>query len=209
MHLSRRTFLTTVAATLSISAICALRGYPIELSETVHASSTDFDLSNWKLQIPGPKEIKDLSGYESKYFYRDSFGSICFWVDCTETGHTAHSQYVRSELHHLKYWRVSDINKKALAVTVSVKSKANPDKITILQIHRTGDGISKVRPLLRIAVNNGSLFAFLKTDNSGDNTEKIALQPNVGSSVFDCAVTVVNQNLIIKRLLNIIKQFAH
>src|SRR6516162_1997348 len=60
-----------------------------------------FDLRQWKLQIPGPKEIKTLTNYSSPYFHLNADNEMCFHLDAAEKGTTPNSHYVRSELRHL------------------------------------------------------------------------------------------------------------
>src|SRR5215475_6869879 len=44
------------------------------------APSTVFDLRQWKLQIPGPKEIKNLKGYSSEYFHLNAEQEMRFYL---------------------------------------------------------------------------------------------------------------------------------
>jgi hypothetical protein len=159
------------------------------------APSTKFDLSGWKLQIPGPKDITSINGYASKYFYLNSSNQICFWVDSTEKGHTANSEYVRSELRHLSNWSINSA--QTMSATLKVNSAAVPDKVTVLQIHGITSTGDNAPPLLRIALNSGTLYAFIKTDNSGNNTDSIVLASGIGDQEFSCTIKVENQRLII------------
>lgn len=194
MNSSRRTFLTTF---LTIPLFIACRDHKSTLAPSLNKPATKFDLSRWKLQIPAPQQITNLSGYASKYFYLNSLNQMCFWVDCSETGHTRNSDYVRSELRHLANWSVNDDAPKTLKATLKVHSKANPDKVTVLQIHGITNSGGNAPPLLRIALNNGSLYAFIKTNNSGDDTDSIILASNVAAQEFSCAITVHNGRLLV------------
>ena len=120
---------------------------------------------------------------------------MCFWVDCSETGHTKNTQYIRSELRHLENWSISG-NKK-LTATIHVQSKANPDKVTVMQIHGITDSNENAPPLLRIALNNGDLYAFLKTNNYGNKTESVLLYKGINEQKFTCSITVKDKHIII------------
>jgi Alginate lyase len=167
------------------------------VSETSPPDST-IDVTGWKLQIPGPKDIKDVQGYSSGYFYFNAKKEMCFHLDCAEKGHTANSEYVRSELRHLPNWRASDSTIKHLAATISLSSQAKPNKVTVLQIHGIEDNGDNAPPLLRVAVNDNALYAFIKTDNNGKNTESVLLLPTVGDTMFHCAIDVQNNRLKIR-----------
>src|SRR5713226_6937944 len=71
-----------------------------------HAPATVFDLQQWKLQIPGPKEIKTLKNYSSTYFRLNAEKEMCLHLDTAEKGTTPNTHYVRSELRHLPEWDV-------------------------------------------------------------------------------------------------------
>ena len=64
---------TTSLYTALLSLLCAAR-----LLAADATPSTVFDLQQWKLQIPGPKEIKDLKNYSSEYFYLNKAKEMCF-----------------------------------------------------------------------------------------------------------------------------------
>jgi hypothetical protein len=178
-----------------------------ESSKGYTAPGTHFNLEGWKLQIPGPKEvtIPDLDMYASEYFFLNSAKQMCFWIDCADTRHTPNSEYVRSELRHLKNWHINDTAQ--LSAKIKVDSKANPNKVTVLQIHGIKDGVKdsedNAPPLLRIALNDGSLRAIIKIDNSfGDedphsveNIELGSLDSNSGE--INCAIEVHKEHLII------------
>jgi len=147
-----------------------------------------FDLHGWKLQIPGPKEIKALANYSSDYFYLDENRDMCFKLDAAEHGTTPNTHYVRSELRHLLDWKVSDSHR--LYGEVKVESHLTPDKVTVLQIHGITDGGENAPPFLRIAANKGDLYAVIKTANSGDKTEAVLLKKGVNSQYVKVAVIV-------------------
>ncbi len=154
-----------------------------------------FDLKNWKLQIPGPREIKDLKGYSSADFYLNDKNEICFELDASQKGTTAHTKYVRNELRHMKNWKITQderINAELRAV-----SHLLPDKLTVLQIHGIGNEGEDIPPLLRVAINQGSLVAFVKTTDKGDKTGSYVLERNIGEDYFKISVAVKDCKLII------------
>ncbi len=116
-----------------------------------------FDLHGWKLQVPGPIEVKDLRAYSSGYFFLNSSREMCFALDAAEKGTTPNTKYVRSELRHIPNWTVDGTH--TLTGEVRVVSHLQPDKLTVLQIHGiTAEG-DNAPPLLRIAINHGDLYA--------------------------------------------------
>ena len=157
--------------------------------------ASSFYLAGWKLQLPGPQEVPDLREYCSKYFFLNPSNEMCFWVDCSETGSTANSTYVRSELRHLKNWSINGPH--SVEATIRVCSQAVPNKVTVLQIHGITASGDNAPPLLRVAMNDGSLYAFIKKDNFGDQTEKVELASNIGNRDFNCRIRLENSELII------------
>jgi len=155
--------------------------------------SCKFDLNNWKLQIPGPKEIKDLDKYSSNYFYLTKDNEMCFGLDAEEQGHTKNSEYVRSELRHIVNWSIQETHE--ISAEIRVVSKAVPDKVTVLQIHGIMPDNTNAPPFLRIAVNNGGLYAFIKTENSGEKTESVLLEKNINGNFFKADIKVQDGNL--------------
>jgi len=195
MHISRRSFVKTLAI-LPILHSCG-SGRTITQVTITKTPDSAFDLSGWKLQIPGPKEIKDLRTYTSKYFYLNAQNQLCFTVDCAETGSTPNSSFVRSELRHLAQWNVLDSSAKTLSATLNVASAADPDKVTVMQIHGiTADG-GPIPPLLRIALNRGALYAFIKKNSAGNETASTLLAADVGARQFTCAITVQSGRIAI------------
>jgi hypothetical protein len=154
-----------------------------------------FDLNGWKLQIPGPKEVKDLTGYSSNYFYLADDKSMLFDLNAAETGTTKNAHFVRSELRHLLNWETGSTH--SLSSTTRVTCDMPAYKVTVLQIHGIQENKDDAPPLLRIAVINGDLYSFLKSDNSGDNTEKKMLLANVQDKYFSTAIHVEKNVLTI------------
>ena len=152
-----------------------------------------FDLRAWKLQVPGPLEIKDLRTYSSGYFFLNESKEMVFALDAAEKGTTPNTKYVRSELRHLANWTVD--GNHTLTAEVRVVSHLQPDKLTVLQIHGiTPDG-DNAPPLLRIAVNHGDLYAAVKPDNSGDKTEMVLLKAGLKTGYAKIAIVVKSGQL--------------
>jgi len=179
---------TSVLYCVLFSLLCAIRVYAADA-----APSTLFDLQQWKLQVPGPKEIKNLKDYSSEYFHLNAAKEMCFHLDAAEKGATAHTHYVRSELRHLPNWDVNGAH--AISAEVRVISRLKPDKVTVLQIHGMTEHGANAPPLLRIAVNNGDLVAVIKTTNDGDKNETVVLKKSLGISSVKVEVSVKSKQL--------------
>ena len=152
-----------------------------------------FDLKKWKLQIPGPKEVKALQGYSSDYFRLTDRKEMCFHVDAAEKGATRNAHYVRSELRHLPDWKTTESH--TLSGEFCVESHLEPDKITALQIQGIMPDGGDAPPLLRIAVNKGDLVAMIKTDNEGEQTENVPLKKGLGSGWVKVEIAVKNRQI--------------
>jgi len=177
-------------------ALCLLMAVILpQAAPAASAPSDVFDLANWKLQIPGPKEVKKLTGYSSGYFFLNADKEMVFHLDASEQGPTPGAHYVRSELRHLPNWKLSEDH--AISGEFRVVSHLNPDKVTALQIHGITEDHSDAPPLLRIAVNKGDLIAALKPGPSGDKTDMIPLKKDLGSAWVKVDVTVKNNQLTI------------
>ena len=155
------------------------------------APSTAFDLREWKITLPGPKEIKNLEGYSSDYFFLNAKKEMCFHLDASEKGITPTAKYVRSELRHLPNWRADE--SRALSAEVRAASSLNPDKLTLVQIHGITEDKKDAPPLLRIALQQGDLWALLKTTSRNEKDapeEKILLRGELGESFVKIDVRV-------------------
>ena len=170
--------LTGLLAFIASSAVCADTGVPAQA----------FDLQAWKLQVPGPLEVKDLRSYSSGYFFLNESKEMVFSLDAAEKGTTPNTHYVRSELRHLPNWTVNENH--TLTGEVRVVSNLQPDKLTVLQIHGIMPDGDNAPPLLRIAINRGDLYAAVKAENSGDKTEMVLLKPGVKTGYVKVAITV-------------------
>jgi hypothetical protein len=171
---SRRHFLAGIGA-LSATRVVDAR-----------ARDEPISLAGWKLQIPGPREIKALEGYRDRFFEVIEGGRLRFWIDASLEGPTASARYVRCELRHLTGWPVIGA-KKQLFARLRVQSKLSPAQVTVLQIHAEGPASL---PLVRIALVDGRLTAWVKSDASGERTERITLGSLPGSASFSLSVLV-------------------
>ena len=160
--------------------------------------SSLFDLRDWKITLPGPKEIKDLEGYSSDYFFLNAEKEMCFHLDASEKGTTPTAKYVRSELRHLPNWRTDE--SRALSAEVQATSSLKPNKVTVVQIHGITEDKKDAPPLLRIALQDGDLFAMLKTTSLNEKNspeEKILLHKGLGAAFVKIDVRVENGQLAI------------
>ncbi|MBX9758660.1 MAG: polysaccharide lyase family 7 protein [Beijerinckiaceae bacterium] len=148
-----------------------------------------FALSGWKLQLPGPREITALAGFESRDFRLDDEGRLVFAVDAAETGSTPNSQFVRSELRHMAEWPVT-VPLARLSARFAMIANPAPPKVTVMQVHGVGPGGSNMPPLLRIAVNGGDLRAFIKRDANGRDTESVLLLRGLNAGETDVEIVM-------------------
>jgi hypothetical protein len=155
-----------------------------------------FDLHGWKLQVPGPIEIKNLQNYSSGYFFLNGSREMCFSLDAAEKGTTPNTHFVRSELRHLADWTVDGSH--TLTGEVRVVSNLQPDKLTVLQIHGITPAGDNAPPLLRVSVDKGDLHAEVKSDPAGEKTEKVLLKPGVKTSYVKVAIIVKGGQLRIE-----------
>ena len=167
--------------------------FSLNAADTAPASV--FDLKKWKLQIPGPKEVKSLQGHSSAYFRLTEKKEMLFHLDAGEKGTTSNAHYVRSELRHLSDWKPTESH--TLSGEFCVESHLTPDKVTAMQIHGIMPDGSDAPPLLRIAVNQGNLMAMIKTDSTGDATESVPLRKELGSNWVKVEISVKNKQLTI------------
>ncbi|MEO6739330.1 MAG: polysaccharide lyase family 7 protein [Chthoniobacteraceae bacterium] len=181
------------ALPLIATIICSFTGITFAAGTAPPAGA--FDLREWKLQIPGPLEIKQLAGYSSPYFFLNKSREMVFHLDAAEPGTTPNTKYVRSELRHLPNWHISEPHN--LSAEVKVLSHLDPEKVTVLQIHGIQEDGSDAPPLLRIALNHGDLVAMIKPDNEGERTDSIPLKKGVGANWFKVEIAVKNRSLVI------------
>lgn len=179
------------AVIITVTLLSLVR--PLTVTAADGAPATSFDLKRWKLQIPGPKEIKSLQGYSSDYFHLNAEKEMVFHLDAAEKGATTNAHYVRSELRHMLDWHTAEMH--TLSGEFRVESRLSPDKVTALQIHGITENGGDAPPLLRIAVNNGDLVATIKTDNGGDKTESVPLRKGLGSGWTKVDISVKSRQL--------------
>ena len=177
---------------LVLAALCFFHGGDAGAADG-GAPAGAFDLRKWKLQIPGPKEIKLLQNYSSDYFHLNAKREMCFQLDAAEKGTTENAHYVRSELRHMLDWGTGEAH--SMSGEFRVISSLSPDKVTALQIHGITEQGGDAPPLLRIAVTNGDLVAFVKTDNDGEQTENVPLKKQVKDGWVKVDVVVKNRQL--------------
>ena len=154
-----------------------------------------FDLRQWKLQIPGPLEIRQLAGYSSGYFFLNKNREMVFKLDAAEKGTTTNAHYVRSELRHSLNWHINESH--TMSAELKAVAHLDPDKVTVLQIHGIQEDGSDAPPLLRVALNHGDLYAMIKPDNEGDRTDSILLKKGVLANWVKVEITVKKSQLVI------------
>jgi Alginate lyase len=182
---------TTLVITMMLGVLCAARVSGAEM-----APSSAFELRDWKPQIPGPREVRNLAGHASDYFYLDGNRAMVFHLNAAEAGTTANAHLVRSELRHLPNW--DNAGNHTLSAEVRVESRQRPDKVTVVQVHSiTRDG-KNAPPLLRIAVNNGDLVAIVKTTSEGDRNDTVMLIKGLASDYAKLEVTVDSGRLQVR-----------
>lgn len=179
---------------LLLAALAAIFSNAAKGADTAPPAGV-FDLRQWKLQVPGPLEIKQLAGYSSPYFFLNKSREMVFHLDAAEKGTTPNTKYVRSELRHLPVWHIGEPH--SLSAEVKVISHLDPDKVTVLQIHGIQEDGGDAPPLLRIALNHGDLVAMIKPDNEGERTDSIPLKKGVGANWFKVEIAVKSRSLVI------------
>jgi hypothetical protein len=179
-----------VLSTIALALVCAAQAYGADA-----APSAAFDLHDWKLQIPGPQDIKILKDYSSEYFNLNADKEMCFHLNAAEQGTTPGAKYVRSELRHLPNWTTSGTH--SLSAELRVISALKPDKVTVLQIHGITENGKDAPPLLRIASNFGDLVAVIQTGNGRRDNDTVVLQKALGTESVKIGVTVQAERLSI------------
>ena len=170
--------------TLASLQLTAMTSRGVDLT----APSSAFELKDWKINIPGPAEIKDLKGYASKYFDLNGSKEICFHLDASEKGTTPNTHFVRSELRHLPNWTAGESHR--LSAVVRADSRLSPNKVTVVQIHGMTADKKNAPPLLRVALNDGDLVAIIKTDSAGTQNDTTMLVKDLGSKPVKIDVEV-------------------
>lgn len=148
-------------------------------SKPVTTPVARFDLSHWKLTLPvnaqggtsgAPQEIRpdDLSdGYESRWFRRESDGSLVFWAPVHGTT-TKNAKYARSELRELinghderENWDAWDHSELDARLRVD-RVPSSTGKVVVGQIHAfQGEPLVKLRYHYQGAQRSGRLDALV------------------------------------------------
>ena len=150
--------------------------------------SSAFELRGWKLQLPGPREIRDLDGYSTDDFRLDAAGRIVFSLDAPAPGPTANSRFVRNELRHLTEWATTGPEHR-LDVTVEVDSSFHPDIVTVAQIHGIGGAREHRPPLLRVVWQGDRIVAVAKTGNQSERDERVVLRTGTAHGPTHITIT--------------------
>ena len=179
---------TPILSAIAVAFLCVAQACAEDA-----APSAAFDLHDWKLQIPGPKDIKDLQNYSSEYFNLNADKEMCFHLNAAEKGTTPGAKYVRSELRHLRNWKVSESH--SLSAELHVISDLKPDKLTVLQIHGITEQGKDAPPLLRVAVNFGDLVAVIQTGNDRNENDTVVLKKGLGPGPVKIVVLVRAEQL--------------
>lgn len=137
----------------------------------------NFDLSHWELQLPTgstnntttipPSQLEGPNGYQDKYFYTASDGSMTFWDP--ENGVTLGSKFPRTELREMASdtvpaeWNVTGNN----TISATLMSSEIPDHVTVAQIHLDNSSGSS-KPLCELFYeSSGDIALFLEADPAG------------------------------------------
>ena len=163
------------------------------LGDSLETPSKYFDFKGWKLQIPGPLDVKALNNYTNSHFYLAADTTLCFNLDAAEQGHTENTHYVRSELRHELNWPTN--SKHEISARVKVTTNLTDYQVTVVQIHGITVDNENAPPLLRVAMFNGDVYAYLKSDAEGKKTDKILLASDMNQKYFDVKVKMDNSHL--------------
>jgi hypothetical protein len=158
--------------------------------------SKKFELNGWKLQIPGPKDILNLDNYATEYFYLNKDNEMVFWLNSAEKGATKNSTFIRSELRHLSNWSIHGHYR--IRGILRVESKLEPDKVTVMKIHGFTTPGAYAPTLVRIALNDKDLYAYLNKSNTPKDTTGILLASKIDRQLFKCLIEVNKGYLTIK-----------
>lgn len=177
--------------------------------------STNFDLSDWKLQLPidaksgfngKASEVKSLSGYEhDDYFYTGPDGAMVLAAP-VEGATTGGSIYARSELREMNgsspaAWTLGQGGQLASTLQVDnapAQSDGTYGKVVVGQVHG-GDG-----QLVRLAWEDGTLFYANDITSNGQKDVHIELlnkdgeQPSVSlNETFSYKIDVSSDQLTV------------
>ena len=159
------------------------------------APSTRFALDTWKLQLPGPVEIKELKDYVSPYFYLTSEGFMHFHLDASEKGTTPNATHVRNELRNLLNWKITEDH--TLSAVIRVQCNLSDFKVTIMQIKCLTEQDVSAPPFLRLAIEGKNLYAHLKESVSSNKATKYLLKADADRVFLSITVKVKDKKLVI------------
>lgn len=151
------------------------------------------DLTTWNLSIPTEPAPTTISTqrlndcYESRYFRRNSDGSVTFWVPVTGST-TADARYPRSELRETKHdgslnnWQHASSD-NYLSAVLKVEQVPSSNKVVIGQIHSTDVPGSQNDPLLKVQYHYrrgiGRVELLLRARPGDSEVQNILLADNI------------------------------
>jgi hypothetical protein len=157
------------------------------------AENAVLDLTTWNLSIPTEPAPTTIStqrlndGYESRYFRRNSDGSVTFWVPVTGST-TADARYPRSELRETKHdgslnnWQHASSD-NYLSAVLKVEQVPSSNKVVIGQIHSTDVPGSQNDPLLKVQYHYrrgiGRVELLLRARPGDSEVQNILLADNI------------------------------
>jgi hypothetical protein len=179
-------------------------------------NSDNFDLENWKITLPidskgktsgTAKEVKDLIGYEDRFFF-DDHGAMVFKAP-VDGATTSGAKYARSELREMNgderaAWKLSDGG--TLSATLQVdetpfKDDGSPGRVVVGQIHGRDD------ELVRLYYEGGK--AYFMNDQAGSSNKETKFtfknskgeQPDISlGETFSYLIDAHNKTLTVKVL---------
>lgn len=159
-------------------------------SKDYKAPSESFSLESWKFESPTGANIKELSGFSSKYFYLTEDNLMCFDIDSNNTS----TKSLNNEIRHLSNWYINSNH----YLEASMKVTASPKlyKLVVAQVYGMNESNIDIAPLLRIMIENGNLYAHIKKNKQ--NNEIVLLKENVVDNFFTIKIETENKNLSIK-----------
>ena len=159
------------------------------------APSSKFNLDNWKLQLPGPVEIKELKDYSDRHFYLTDENYMHFHLDAAEKGPTPNAVHVRAELRNLEKWKIDEDH--SLSATMRVGCDSGNFRVTILQIKCQAPNEESAPPFLRIAAEGKNLYAFLKEDAHTNKGTKFLLKTGITNRFFQIDLRIRDKKLLV------------
>ncbi len=158
-------------------------------SKEYKAPSEGYSLDSWKFESPTGANIKALDGFSSKYFYLTEDNLMNFDIDTNNTS----TKSLNNEIRHLNNWYVNSSHQ--LEITMKVNASPKQYKLVVSQIYGINENNVDVAPLLRVIVENGNLYAYIKT--SKQNNEVVLLKENVIDTFFTLKIKVEDKKLSI------------